>query len=129
MVSYGWNASEATARMLSRMAEALPEGAHLDLIVSTEIVLAVLGTCADILTKGWDMDQYCQVQEWKELMILWKNRQLHAVVRKVDEDGLDPYNSPFLKLSMDEAIQTVKDTLEGRETIPEETRESEDSRQ
>jgi hypothetical protein len=82
MVSYGWNASEATARMLVRMAEALPEGAHLDLIISTDIVLAALGTCADILTKGCDMDQYCQVREWKELMILWKNRQLHAVVRK-----------------------------------------------
>jgi hypothetical protein len=98
------------------MAEALPEGAHLDLIFSTDIVLAALGTCADILTKGWDMDQYCQVQEWKELMILWKNRQLHAVVRKVDEDGLDADDSPFLKLSLDEAIQTVRDTLEGGET-------------
>jgi hypothetical protein len=35
-------------------------------------------------------------------MVLWKNRQLHAVVRKVDEDGLDPDNSPFLKLSLDD---------------------------
>jgi hypothetical protein len=44
-------------------------------------------------------------------MVLWKNRQLHAVVRKVDEDGLDADNSPFLKLSLDEAIQAAKDTL------------------
>jgi hypothetical protein len=48
---YGWNASEATARMLCRMAGALPEGAQLDLIVSTDAVLAALGACADILTK------------------------------------------------------------------------------
>jgi hypothetical protein len=53
MVSYGWNAPEATSRMLCRMAEPLPEGAQLDLIVSTDIVLAALGTCADILTKEW----------------------------------------------------------------------------
>jgi hypothetical protein len=45
------------------MAEALPEGAQLDLIVSTDAVLAALGACADILIKGWDMDQYCQVRE------------------------------------------------------------------
>jgi hypothetical protein len=36
MVSGKWNASQATARMLCRMVEALPEGAQLDLIVSTD---------------------------------------------------------------------------------------------
>jgi hypothetical protein len=51
-------------------------------------------------------------------MALWKNRRLHAVVRKVDEDGLDADNSPFLKSSMDEAIHTVRHTLEGGATIP-----------
>jgi hypothetical protein len=75
------------------------------------------------------MDQYCQVQEWKDLMTLWKDRQLHAVVRQVDEDGLDEDNSPFLKLSMDEAIHTVKHTLAGGETSPEETQWSGDSGQ
>jgi hypothetical protein len=95
------------------MAEALPEGAHLDLIISTDMVLAALGICADILTKGWDMEYYCQVQEWRDLMVLWKDKRLHAVVRKVDEDGLDADNSPFLKLSMDEAIHTVRHTLDG----------------
>jgi hypothetical protein len=95
------------------MAEALPEGAHLDLIISTEMVLAALGTCADILTKDWDMEQYCQVQAWRNLMVLWRDRRLHAVVRKVDEDVLDADNSRFLKLSMDEAIHTARHTLEG----------------
>jgi hypothetical protein len=129
MASWGWNASEAMARMLCRMAEALPEGAQLDLIVSTDAVLAALGACADILTKGWDIDQYFQCREWKELMLLWKNRQLRAVVRKVDEDGLDADNSPFLKLSLDEARQTVSDVMNGGETIPGDERELEGSDQ
>jgi ribonuclease HI len=125
MVSYGWNAPGATARMLCLMAESLPIGAQLDLIVSTPIVLHALGTCADILTKGWDVDQYCQDPEWKDVMVLWKNRQLHASVREVDEDGLDADLSPFLKLSLDEGIQAVRDTLEGRDTVEEVPKEPE----
>jgi hypothetical protein len=62
-------------------------------------------------------------------MVLWKNRQLHAVVRKVDAEGLDADNSPFLKLSLEEAIQAVRDTMEGGETIPEKTGEPEGSEQ
>jgi hypothetical protein len=111
------------------MAEALPEGAHLDLIISTDVVLAALGTCADILTKGRDMEYYCQVQEWRDLMTLWKDKRLHAVVRKVDEDGLDADNSPFWKLSMDEAIHTVRHTMEGGATIPVDGEEKEGSEQ
>jgi hypothetical protein len=113
--------------MLYLMAKALPERAQLDLIVSTPIVLQALGTCADILSKGWDIDQYCQDPEWKEVMVLWKSRQLHACVREVDEDGLDADNNPFLKLSIDEAIQTVRYMLAGGETIAEEPKESENS--
>jgi hypothetical protein len=52
------------------MAEALPERAEVDLIVSTDAVLAAMGACADIMTKGWDVEYYCQVQEWKNLMAL-----------------------------------------------------------
>jgi hypothetical protein len=125
MVSHGWGAPGATARMLCLMAESPPVGAQLDLIVSTPIVLKTLGGCADILSQGWDIDQYCQDPEWKELMVLWKNRQLHASVREVDEDGLDPDNSPFLKLSLDEAIQVVRDTMNGGETVPEIPRDPE----
>jgi hypothetical protein len=32
-------------------------------------------------------------------------------VREVDEDGLDAENSPFLKLSIEEAIRAVKDGM------------------
>jgi hypothetical protein len=117
MVRHCRDASQATSIMLCRMEEALPEGAHLDLIISTEMVLAALGTCADILTKGWDMEQCCQVQAWRDLMTLWKDRQLHAVVRKVDEDGMDADNSPFLKLSMDEAIHTVRHVGRGSDHL------------
>jgi hypothetical protein len=129
MVSYGWNAPGATGRMMCLLGKALPEGSQLDLIVSTQRVTQVLSSCADILSKGWDIDQYCQDPEWKELMTLWKNRQLHASVREVDEDGLDADNGPFLKLSLDEAIQAVRDTMEGGDIIPEEPKESEDSGQ
>jgi hypothetical protein len=115
--------------MLCLMAETLPMGAQLDLIVSTEIVLAALGTCADILSKDWDIDQYFQDPERKEVMVLWKNRQIHASVREVDGDGLDADNSPFLKLSLNEAIQAVKDTMEGGETVPVDAREPEGSGQ
>jgi hypothetical protein len=112
--------------MLSLMAESLPVGAQLDLIVSTPIVLQALDCCAGILSHGWDIDTYCQDPEW---MVLWKNRQLHASVRQVDEDGLDAENGPFLKLAVDEAIQAVKDTVDGVETVPVEMKGPEGSDQ
>jgi hypothetical protein len=74
MIRHGVNAPWATARMLSLMAESLPVGAQLDLIVSTPIVLQALGSCADVRSKGWDIDTYCQDPEWKDVMVLWKNR-------------------------------------------------------
>jgi hypothetical protein len=52
-------------------------------------------------------------------MTLWKSRRLHAIVRKVDEDGLDEDNGPFVKSAVEEAMQTMKDTLEGRERVEE----------
>jgi hypothetical protein len=47
----------------------------------------------------------------------------------VDEEGLDADNAPFLKLSLQEAIQAVRDSLEGEETAEEHPKESEDSEQ
>jgi hypothetical protein len=129
MIIHGVNAPGATARMLSLMAEALPVGAQLDLIVSTPIVLRALDCFAVILSHGWDIDTYCQDPEWKDVMVLWKNRQLHASVRQVDEDGLDAENGPFLKLAVDEAIQTVTDTVAGGATVPLEMKEPEGSDQ
>jgi hypothetical protein len=114
--------------MLSMMAESLPVGAQLDLIVSTQVVLHALGSCADILTRNWAIDAYCQDPEWKEVMVLWKNRQLHASARDVDEEGLDAENSPFLELSVQEAIQAVRDG-EGEETVPVDMKGPEESGQ
>jgi hypothetical protein len=106
------NAPGATARMLSMMAESLPIGAELDMIVSTPVVFSAMGSCADIISQNWDIDTYCQDPERKEVMVQWKNRRIHAAVRQVDEEGADQENAPFLKLSLLEAIQAVKNGME-----------------
>jgi hypothetical protein len=55
-----------------------------------------------------------------EVMVQWRDRQLRASRPEVDENGVYAENSPFLKLSLMEAIQAVKDgVLE--ETVPVET--------
>jgi hypothetical protein len=87
------------------------------------------GSCADIISHNWDIDTYCQDPEWKEVMVQWKDRQLLASVREVDEDGADAENSPFLKLSLMEAVQAVRDGLEGNETVPVETGRPEEADQ
>jgi hypothetical protein len=48
-------------------------------------------------------------------MVTWRNKQIRAVGRNVDEEGLDADNSPFLKLAVDEVIQAVTDTIQGEE--------------
>jgi hypothetical protein len=48
-------------------------------------------------------------------------------LRAVDEEGLDADNGSFLKLFLQEAIQAVRDSLEGEETVEECPTESEDS--
>jgi hypothetical protein len=107
--------------MLSMMAEALPVGAQMDLLVSTPIVLRPLGSCAGIISCNWDIDSYCQDPEWKEVMVQWRDRHLHASVREIDEHELDEENSPFLMLALKEAIQAVKDGMDD-ETLPMEER-------
>jgi hypothetical protein len=113
MVSGLRSAPQATARMFSMLAVALPEGAQVDLIISSDAVLAALGACADILSHEWDIDCDCQDTDWKNLMVLWKNKRFRAVARKVDEEGLDADNSPFLKLALDQVVQMVMDTIQG----------------
>jgi hypothetical protein len=49
------------------------------------------------------------------------------VARKVDEEGLDEGNSPFLKLALEEAIYTVRYTEEGGEIVLEDQEEFEGS--
>jgi hypothetical protein len=115
--------------MLFKMAEALPVGAQLDLIVSTDAVLSALGACADILTRGWDINFYCQDPDWKNMMVTWKNKQLRAVCRKVDEEGLDVDNGPFLKLAIEEVRQTVTDAMQGGDVVWEGVLEPESSDQ
>jgi hypothetical protein len=77
------------------------------------------------ISHDWDIDTYCQDPEWKEVMVQWKGRQIQASVREADEHGADSENSLFLKLSILEAIQAVKDGLEGQ-TLPVEVDRSED---
>jgi hypothetical protein len=54
---------------------------------------------------------------------------LNAVVRKVDEEGLDESNSPFLKLALEEAIYPVRYTEEGGEIVLEGQEEPDGSEQ
>jgi hypothetical protein len=104
-------ASPATAKLLTQMAECLPAGAQVDLIVATDAVLATLGSCLDILMHGWDIDQYCQEPHWKNLMETWRNKQLRAMCRMEDAEGVDSENIPFLTLAIQEVRQTVSDTI------------------
>jgi hypothetical protein len=62
-------------------------------------------------------------------MVTWKNKQLRAVCRKVDEEGLDSDNSPFLKLAIEEVKQTVTDAVQGGEVSVEGELELESSDQ
>jgi hypothetical protein len=115
MVSDLESAPQATARMLSMLTVALPEDAQVDLIISSDAVLAALGACADVLSHEWDIDCYCQDTDWKNFMVMWKNKRFRAVARKVDEEGLDADNSPFLKLALDQVVQMIMDTVQGEE--------------
>jgi hypothetical protein len=45
-------------------------------------------------------------------MVLWKNKHFRAVARKVDEEGMDADNSPFLKLALDQVVQMIMDTIQ-----------------
>jgi hypothetical protein len=112
VISDSEEASPATAKLLTQMAESLPVGAQVDLIVATDATLATLGTCADILTHGWDIDQSCQEPNWKNLMETWRNKQLHASCRMEDAEGVDSENIPFLTLAIQEVRQTVSDAIQ-----------------
>jgi hypothetical protein len=111
-VSHLEESSPATAKLLAQMAECLPVGAQVDLIVATEATLSVLGACADILTKGWDIDQYCQEPDWKNLMEIWRNKQIQASCRMEDAEGEDSENVPFLNLALQEVRQTVSEVIQ-----------------
>jgi hypothetical protein len=129
MVRSAENAPQATARMLFKMADALPEGAQVNIIISTAAVLVTLGACADILTHGWDIGHFCQDPEWKNMMETWRNKQIRAVCRKVDEQGLDEENSPFLSLAAAGVRQMITDVANWDQGAPEKELEPESSDQ
>jgi hypothetical protein len=105
------DASPATAKLLTLMAECLPMGAQVELIFASEGAIMALGACADILTKGWDIDQYCQEPNWKNLMEVWRAKQIQASCRMEDADGVDLGNLPFLNIALQEVIQTVTEVI------------------
>jgi hypothetical protein len=116
IVSTVLHADNATAEMLSSVVKALPQGASLDLTVETEAMHQALKSCADIMSHGWDPDQYCQHEGWKEVVTVWKDQNLTTTVRVFQEDGEDSENVPFRAQALREAIQAVKDGLHDRDS-------------
>jgi hypothetical protein len=129
MVSHLCDAPQATAVLICQLADALPVGAQLDLIVSSDALLTTLGACADILSNDWDIDFYCQDKQWNDLMKMWKAKKLRATVRKVDEGGVDEANLTFIGLASGQVIHTIRHTINGGLTVPMEEQEPESSDQ
>jgi hypothetical protein len=111
-VCYSAEASQYTAKHLTQLAELLPEGAQVDMVLATESTLAALGTCADILAQGLDIDHYCQDPDCKNVIEIWKNKHIQASCRKEDADGLDAENVGFLNLALQEVRQTVTEEIQ-----------------
>jgi hypothetical protein len=111
-VFYSAEASQCTAKQLTQLAEILPEGAQVDMVLATDSTLAALGACADILAQGLDVDYYCQDPDWKNVIEIWKNKHIQASCRKEDADGLDAENVGFLNLALQEVRQTVTEEIQ-----------------
>jgi hypothetical protein len=90
----------ATAALLCSVVKTLPKGAALDLIVETKAMYQALNSCADIVSHGWDIDQYCQHPGWTRAMTLWKDQQIQATIREFDEQGVDSENGPLRGLAL-----------------------------
>jgi hypothetical protein len=110
-VSHISDAPSVTAKLLTKMTSCFPVGAQVDMVFASEATLAALGTCADIIMQDLDVDQYCQVQDWKELIEMWKGKLIQASCRMEDADGLDSENGPFLSLAVQEVRQMVMETI------------------
>jgi hypothetical protein len=111
-VSHIVEAPPVTARLLTQMAECLPEGAQVDMVIASEGALTALGTCADILAQNLDIDQFCQDSDWKRLLEIWRIKQIQASCRREDAEGLDLENVHFLSLALQEVRQTVSETIQ-----------------
>jgi hypothetical protein len=114
IVSGALQAETATTEMLSSVAIALPQGAVLDQIVVTQAMYSALDNCADIVSHNWHADQYRQHLGWRQVMTVWKDRNINATVTKFDEDGVDAENGPFLALAFKEAIRAIPDGAHNR---------------
>jgi hypothetical protein len=111
-VCYSAEASQSTAKHLTQLAELLPEEAQVDMVLASDLTLAALGTCADILAQGLDVDHFCQDSDWKSVIEIWRNKHIQASCRKEDADGLDAENVSFLNLALQEVRQTVTEEIQ-----------------
>jgi hypothetical protein len=110
-------AEGATADLLSVVVGALPKGSSLDLIVETSVVYQALRSCADIISHGWNVDQYCHDPGSKKVIATWKDQRVQTTVRVYDEEGVDSENSPMRRLATREAIQAVHDGVQERDSL------------
>jgi hypothetical protein len=62
IVSNALQAEDATTEMLSTVVKALSQGVALDLIVGRKAMYDAPRSCADIVSHGWNVNQYCQHQ-------------------------------------------------------------------
>jgi hypothetical protein len=92
-----WNRTQVTARrhvswssspiavsdqMVNVMFDPLPRECHVDLILETLEVMFAVKACADIITMGLDGQIYCQLEEWRRLMNIWKDHRVQMTVRE-----------------------------------------------
>jgi hypothetical protein len=111
-ICYSAEASQHTAKLLTQLAELLPEGAQVDMIFASDPILSALNACADILAQGLDVDYYCQDPDWKSVIESWRNKHIQASCRKEDAEGLDAENLSFLNLALQEVRQTVTEEIQ-----------------
>jgi hypothetical protein len=45
------------------------------------------------------------------MMASWKNQEINATIREIDEEGVDSENRPMRWLARPEAIQALKDGM------------------
>jgi hypothetical protein len=103
---------EVTGNLFSQLVECLPIGAQLEIVTATDGTLLAWGACADILMKGLDIDQFCQVPSWKNVMETRREKNIQGLCRMEEAEGLDAENGQFLKLAIQEVRQTVMEVVQ-----------------
>jgi hypothetical protein len=105
-------AGEVTGNLFSLLMESLPMGAQLEIVSASEGTLSALGSCADILMKGLDIDQFCQVPSWKNVMETMREKNIQGFCRAEDAEGVDAVNGQFLSLAIQEVRQTIMEVVQ-----------------